>query len=104
MKSDIHPEYGEVTIQCACGASHTTRSTVQGTIQVDICSQCHPFFTGKQKYVDTTGRIDRLKRKYGSKMNVGSAKKSKSAGSSIREKLRQAAQGKPKEPGKEEGR
>jgi large subunit ribosomal protein L31 len=66
MKEGIHPEYKLTTITCACGNIIETRSTVQN-IHVDICSQCHPFFTGKQKLVDTAGRVERFKRKYGLK-------------------------------------
>jgi large subunit ribosomal protein L31 len=62
MKQDIHPEYKSVTISCACGASYNTRSTKE--YNIDICSACHPFFTGKSKLVDTEGRIDRFLRKY----------------------------------------
>lgn len=64
MKKDIHPEYNEVEITCICGNRIKTRST-KDNIQVEICSKCHPFFTGKQKLVDTAGRIDRFRRKYG---------------------------------------
>lgn len=63
MKSGIHPEYNELTITCACGASYATRSTRKG-IKVEICSNCHPFFTGKQKLLDTAGRVERFRRKY----------------------------------------
>jgi large subunit ribosomal protein L31 len=66
MKEGIHPEYKLTTITCACGNIIETRSTAQN-IHVDICSQCHPFFTGKQKLVDTAGRVERFKRKYGLK-------------------------------------
>ncbi len=66
MKPEIHPEYSETTIVCACGAFIQTRSTKQN-IKVGVCSQCHPFFTGKQKYLDTEGRVERFKRKYGLK-------------------------------------
>ena len=59
-----HPHYRPVTITCACGATYDTFST-RGDFNVDICSNCHPFFTGKQKLVDTAGRIDRFNRKYG---------------------------------------
>lgn len=62
MKSDIHPKYNEVTIACACGAKYETRSTKN--YNIDICSACHPFFTGKAKLVDTEGRIDRFRKKY----------------------------------------
>ncbi|PJA27253.1 MAG: 50S ribosomal protein L31 [candidate division Zixibacteria bacterium CG_4_9_14_3_um_filter_46_8] len=63
MKEKIHPKYSEVTVVCACGNKFKTRSTVK-EIKVDICSECHPFFTGKQKLVDTAGRVERFKRKY----------------------------------------
>lgn len=63
MKPDIHPKYVPAKITCACGNVIETRTTV-GDLKVEICSQCHPFFTGKQKLVDTAGRVDRFKRKY----------------------------------------
>ncbi len=63
MKKDTHPKYEETTITCACGNVINTRSTAKD-IKVEICSQCHPFFTGKQKLVDTAGRIDRFKKRY----------------------------------------
>jgi large subunit ribosomal protein L31 len=66
MKEGIHPKYEQSTITCACGNVIETRSTVKN-IQVEICSACHPFFTGKQKLVDTAGRIERFNRKYGIK-------------------------------------
>ncbi len=66
MKKGIHPEYSETTIACACGAVIQTRSTRQN-MRIGVCSQCHPFFTGKQKYLDTEGRVERFKRKYGLK-------------------------------------
>ncbi|UCC43827.1 MAG: 50S ribosomal protein L31 [Candidatus Zixiibacteriota bacterium] len=64
MKPKIHPDYHEVTITCTCGASYPTRSTKK-SISVEICSNCHPFFTGKQRLVDTAGRVERFRRKYG---------------------------------------
>ena len=63
MKEGIHPEYKEVTIKCACGETVTTRSTKGGDIRVEICSKCHPFYTGKQKFVDSGGRVDKFKRR-----------------------------------------
>lgn len=66
MKPKIHPEYFETTISCACGNVIATRSTVKN-IHVEICSACHPFFTGKQKLVDTAGRVERFRRKYRTK-------------------------------------
>lgn len=66
MKAGIHPNYREATVSCACGAKFQTRSTV-GDLKVDICSSCHPFFTGTQKIVDTEGRVERFKKKYAKK-------------------------------------
>lgn len=66
MKQGIHPAYKGATVSCACGAKFQTRSTV-GDIKVDICSNCHPFFTGTQKIVDTEGRVERFKKKYAKK-------------------------------------
>ncbi len=66
MKAKIHPEYHETTIKCACGAVFETGSTKKD-LKVEICSACHPFFTGKQKFVDSGGRVERFKRKYGRK-------------------------------------
>lgn len=64
MKTGIHPAYNEVKVICACGHVFQTRSTHKGDIRVEICSSCHPFFTGRQKLVDTAGRIDRFEKKY----------------------------------------
>jgi large subunit ribosomal protein L31 len=64
MKPGIHPAYNEIKVTCACGHSFQTRSTHKGDIRVEICSSCHPFFTGKQKLMDTAGRIERFERKY----------------------------------------
>ncbi|MGI6152365.1 MAG: 50S ribosomal protein L31 [Christensenellaceae bacterium] len=66
MKAGIHPEYTECTVRCACGETFTTGS-VKPEMKVDICSKCHPFFTGRQKLVDTGGRVDRFKKRYGMK-------------------------------------
>lgn len=64
MKKDIHPDYSEITVKCACGNVFTTRSTKEGDeLKIDICNKCHPFFTGKQKIVDTSGRVERFMRK-----------------------------------------
>ena len=78
MKEKIHPEYGPATIRCACGNVIETQSTLRGTVQVEICSQCHPFFTGKSRMMDTAGVIDRFKKKYGDKV-VGTQVKAKKA-------------------------
>ena len=66
MKPDIHPEYSETTVTCACGEIFQTRSTAKD-IHVEICSKCHPFFTGKQKLVDSEGRVERFRKKYSKK-------------------------------------
>ena len=66
MKAGIHPDYREAMVSCACGAKFQTRSTV-GDLKVDICSSCHPFFTGTQKIGDTEGRVERFKKKYAKK-------------------------------------
>jgi len=63
-KENIHPKYDTTTVRCACGNSFQTRSTHKGDIVLEICSACHPFFTGKQKLVDTAGRVERFRRKY----------------------------------------
>jgi len=66
VKADIHPDYQEVNVVCACGETFTTRST-RKDIRLDICSKCHPFFTGKQKNMDTEGRVEKFKKKYAKK-------------------------------------
>ncbi len=71
MKEGIHPEYVETVITCVCGNVIKTRSTVRN-FHVEICSNCHPFFTGKQKLVDTAGRVERFRRKYGMTSETGS--------------------------------
>ena len=71
MKPEIHPEYSEMTVTCACGETFKTRSTKKGDLHVEICSACHPFFTGKQKLVDTAGRVDRFNKRYGKKPAEG---------------------------------
>lgn len=65
MKSDIHPDYADVTVTCSCGNNFTTRSTKGGAMSVELCNECHPFFTGKQKLVDTGGRVERFNKRYG---------------------------------------
>lgn len=66
MKTGIHPAYGETTVVCGCGNSFTTRSTKEsGHIVVEVCSQCHPFYTGKQKILDSGGRVARFEKRYG---------------------------------------
>ncbi len=68
MKQGIHPEYQEVTVTCTCGNTFTTRSTyAKGAMSADVCSACHPFYTGKQKILDTGGRVARFERRYAKK-------------------------------------
>lgn len=65
MQADIHPEYTEITFTCSCGASYKTRSTLSEDQSVEVCSQCHPFYTGKQKILDTAGRVDKFNKRFG---------------------------------------
>ena len=65
MKAGIHPDYQEVSVVCSCGNKFTTRSTAKQEMHLDVCSECHPFYTGKQKITDTGGRVERFRRKYG---------------------------------------
>lgn len=68
MKADIHPVYTQVAVTCSCGNSFETRSTLsKDQLSVEVCSQCHPFYTGKQKILDTAGQIDKFKRRFGGK-------------------------------------
>nr|VFK37549.1 MAG: large subunit ribosomal protein L31 [Candidatus Kentron sp. SD]VFK43308.1 MAG: large subunit ribosomal protein L31 [Candidatus Kentron sp. SD]VFK79880.1 MAG: large subunit ribosomal protein L31 [Candidatus Kentron sp. SD] len=67
MKPDIHPAYHEITVTCGCGNSFKTKSTLaDDTLQIEVCAACHPFYTGKQKILDTAGRVDKFRKKYGS--------------------------------------
>ncbi|MEI7766100.1 MAG: 50S ribosomal protein L31 [Phycisphaerae bacterium] len=74
MKTDIHPTYNYCTVRCACGNTFTTGST-QKSIQVDLCGTCHPFYTGKQKFVDTAGRVERFQKKFAKFSAAQTAKK-----------------------------
>ncbi|MEE9413347.1 MAG: 50S ribosomal protein L31 [Methylococcales bacterium] len=65
MKPEIHPAYQDITVKCSCGNSFQTRSTTTKDLTIEVCSQCHPFYTGKQKMLDTGGRVDRFRKKYG---------------------------------------
>jgi len=67
MKSGIHPKYTEIQVTCSCGNTFVTSSTVGKPLHVEVCSACHPFYTGKQKVMDTAGRIDKFRQRYGSK-------------------------------------
>ena len=66
MKPEIHPAYNDINVTCSCGNTFKTRSTTGKDLHLEVCSACHPFYTGKQKVVDTAGRIDKFRRKYGS--------------------------------------
>ena len=66
MKPEIHPDYQEISVTCSCGNTFETRSTLSGgQLHIDVCSACHPFYTGQQKIVDSAGRVDKFRRKYG---------------------------------------
>lgn len=65
MKPDIHPAYNTVNVTCSCGNSFATRSTLSDDLTLDVCSSCHPFYTGKQKIIDSGGRVDKFRKKYG---------------------------------------
>ena len=65
MKPEIHPAYDDIKVTCSCGSSFETRSTVGKDLQIEVCSQCHPFYTGKQKMLDTGGRVDKFRQRYG---------------------------------------
>lgn len=76
MKAGIHPEYHLITVHCACGSVFKTGSTHKGDIRVEICSECHPFYTGKQKLVDSAGRVEKFHKRYGRKAEKTAAEKS----------------------------
>ena len=65
MKKDTHPKYSEITVSCSCGNKFKTQSTIGKDISIEVCSMCHPFYTGKQKILDTAGRVEKFKQKYG---------------------------------------
>jgi large subunit ribosomal protein L31 len=84
MKAGIHPAYDEVKVVCACGSTFPTRSTHRGDLRVEICSACHPFFTGRQKLVDTEGRVDRFQKKAAKALEMQAAKKAADAAKASR--------------------
>jgi len=73
MKDKIHPQYKEIAVKCSCGNTFTTRSTLGKPLHVEACSSCHPFYTGKQKIVDTAGRVEKFRQKYGTKRGADKA-------------------------------
>ena len=70
MKSDIHPDYTEVEVTCSCGNTFKTQSTMKKALHIEVCSACHPFYTGKQKIIDTAGRVEKFNKKYGARAKV----------------------------------
>ena len=72
MKADIHPNYADATVKCSCGNTFTTKST-KDELHVELCNECHPFYTGKQKLVDTGGRVERFERRYGARKGAKKA-------------------------------
>jgi len=90
MKAGIHPAYEEINVVCACGHTFRTRSAHKGDIRVEICSSCHPFFTGKQKLIDTEGRVDRFTKKYQKVRDAAAATKTAAAAAKEARKKQQA--------------
>ena len=86
MKANIHPKYEEVTVHCACGATWKTKSTKKD-LHLEICSQCHPFFTGRQKLIDTEGRVERFTKKFGAQ----TAEQRKTAAKAAKEAAKKSA-------------
>jgi large subunit ribosomal protein L31 len=76
MKPATHPDYKEITVSCSCGNTFITRSTLADNLQIEVCSSCHPFYTGKQKIVDTAGRVDKFRKKYAAAAVAAGAKAS----------------------------
>jgi large subunit ribosomal protein L31 len=74
MKPEGHPEYKDTQVTCSCGNTFTTRSTLGKPLHVEVCAACHPFYTGKQKMVDTAGRVEKFRQKYASKAGTGTGK------------------------------
>ena len=90
MRLDIHPEYSEIKATCSCGNVIVVKSTLKEDITLDVCSACHPFYTGKQKLVDTGGRVERFEKRFGSK-KTSSSKKSENVVQEVREKKKAPA-------------
>jgi large subunit ribosomal protein L31 len=67
MKAELHPTYKELNVTCSCGNTFKTRSTAEKDMQIEVCSNCHPFYTGQQKIVDSAGQVDKFRRRYGKK-------------------------------------
>ena len=75
MQTDIHPKYGPIQVHCSCGNAFVTSSTRRGELTLELCNECHPFFTGKQKLVDTGGRVERFNKRYGARKGAKPADK-----------------------------
>lgn len=73
MQTDIHPAYADMVVKCTCGNSFTTQSTKAGNLSVELCNECHPYFTGKQKLVDAGGRVERFNKRYGARKGADPA-------------------------------
>jgi large subunit ribosomal protein L31 len=71
MKADLHPNYVDITASCSCGNAIQTRSTIGQNIHLDVCSSCHPFYTGKQKIADAGGRVDKFRKRFGARSSKG---------------------------------
>ncbi len=84
MKPKAHPEYKEITVTCSCGNTFTTRSTLGRPLQIEVCSSCHPFYTGKQKILDTAGRVEKVRQKYAAKPRPAPQPAAKAAKSASR--------------------
>ena len=92
MKEGIHPDYHELTVACACGHTFKTRSTFKGNImRVEICSSCHPFFTGRQKLIDTEGRVERFTKKFGAQTSESRKKAAAAKTAKIKKETAAAA-------------
>ena len=92
MKKDIHPKYDKAKVECACGYNFETRSTVSN-LKLDICSQCHPFFTGKQKLVDTAGRVDKFKARVKAAQKAKERQKKQEVGNKKQENIKEIKEG-----------
>ena len=73
MQTEIHPKYADMNVKCTCGNTFTTQSTKAGTLSVELCNECHPYFTGKQKLVDAGGRVERFNKRYGARKGADTA-------------------------------
>jgi len=91
MKTDIHPDYREATVTCSCGNTFQTRSTA-GDLHVELCNECHPFFTGRQKLVDSGGRVDRFNKRYGQVKSKKAQARETDGGSSTEESAEESAE------------